>query len=105
MSLTDATKTVLCAAFTTNVDHMSLHTADPGVTGANDSAIAHKTVTWNGETDGVDTATITYTGLSGDFTHIGLWEGATFRQGIECSIHYTAATTITILLTHTAAEQ
>ena len=105
MTITDAMKTLLCEAFTTNVDKMSWHTADPGITGANDAGITHATITWDGETDGIDTATVDFNGISGTFTHIGLWDGSTFRQGIECAASYTASVDIAVTLTHDATGQ
>lgn len=100
MSLPSAFKTTLCQAFTNGVNKLSLHTADPGTTGANDSAVQHATVTWTGPTDGVATALVQISSLTGDFTHIGLWSDSTFKQGIPCVINYGAATNVAILVTH-----
>lgn len=104
MSMPDAFRNLLCQAFTDNVDHVSLHTADPATTGANDSAIPHAAITWSSPTVGVSTATVEIDDVTGDYTHIGLWDGATFRMGIECEISYGAATDIEILLTHEEDE-
>jgi hypothetical protein len=100
MSIPNTFKTILAQAFTTNVTHMSLHTADPGTTGANDSAVAHKALTWTGPTNGVATVSATYTALTGNYTHVGLWAGATFRQGITCPISYAAAADVIVTVTH-----
>jgi hypothetical protein len=101
----NAFKTILAQAFTTNVDSMSLHTADPGTTGASDSGITHKALTWTGPTDGVGSASATYNGLTGAYTHIGLWEGATFRQGVECEIAYDAPADVTVTVAHEVGLQ
>lgn len=100
MSLEPGFKTTLCQAFTANVDKLSLHTADPGTTGANDSTVPHVTLTWDTPTDGVSTALAEIAALTGDYTHVGLWDDTTFRQGIPCAISYDAAADVAILVTH-----
>lgn len=104
MSLTEAFANLVCTGFTVHVNRMSLHIGDPGTTGANDSGITHAVLTWTTPSSGLSTASVTFTNLTGDYTHIGLWEGATFDQGIEVSIHYSAPATITILLTHDVGQ-
>ena len=104
MSAPDTFKNVLCQGFMDNVDHISLHTASPGTTGAHDSGLAHVILVWGSPTAGVTTALAEYFGLTGDYTHIGLWDGATFRQGIECAISYSAPADIAILVTHEVGE-
>jgi len=65
-----------------NVDRISLHTADPGTTGANEAAGGtRQTVTWSSAVNGVITAQVTFSSVSGTFTHIGLWDNPTFVQG------------------------
>jgi len=103
-TVADAMKTLLCAAFTTNVNRMSFHTGDPGVNGANDSGVTHATVAWQGETGGINQATVTVN-LSGTYTHVGLWKDGTFRMGIPCDISYVSTVSITVLLTHNAVSQ
>jgi hypothetical protein len=100
VSIEDTFKTLLCEAYTTHVDHLSLHTGDPGSTGANDSAVPHAALEWSDAADGLSTALAELSGITGDLTHIGLWEGATFRQGIPCPISYTATVDLAILVTH-----
>ena len=61
-----------------NIDKVSLHTDDPGNTGANDSGITKETLTWSTPSEGWMKATATFTSISGTFTHIGLWDGTTY---------------------------
>ncbi|MGV0805817.1 hypothetical protein [Mycolicibacterium setense] len=98
--MTDDFKNLLVAAFTGAVDSLSLHTADPGTTGANDSAVPHEPLTWTTPAGGVSSALALLDDLTGDYTHVGLWDGATFLLGIEVPIHYTAPTDVAILVTH-----
>lgn len=105
MSMPDTFKNLLAQAFTDNVTHMSLHTADPGTTGANDSGITHAGVSWTGPTGGVSTGTSQFNAVSGNYPYVGLWEGATFRQGIECEIIYTGAANITVQLLYEVGEE
>jgi hypothetical protein len=61
-----------------NIDKVSLHTDDPGNTGANDSGITKKSLTWSTPSGGWMKATATFTGIAGTFTHIGLWDDTVF---------------------------
>jgi hypothetical protein len=61
-----------------NIDKVSLHTDDPGNTGANDSGVTKQTLTWSTPSAGWMKATATFTSVSGTFTHIGLWDGSVF---------------------------
>lgn len=61
-----------------NIDKVSLHTDDPGNTGANDSGETKQTLTWSTPTGGWMKATATFADVSGTFTHIGLWDGTDF---------------------------
>ncbi|MEV2222770.1 hypothetical protein AB0E01_23170 [Nocardia vinacea] len=62
---------------------MSLHTGDPGTTGANEAsggspAYGRVQVTWVSGTGGVLTATaVTFNGYNATFTHCGLWSAQT----------------------------
>jgi hypothetical protein len=105
MSLTNAMKTSLCEAYTDRVDSVSLHTGNPGTTGADDSAVPHEDLSaWSEPDDGLSTASASFDDLTGEYSWIGLWDGDTFVQGIPCTINYTAATDIVILVTHTVSE-
>lgn len=61
-----------------NIDKVSLHTADPGNSGANDSGETKQTLAWSTPTGGWMKATATFADVSGTFTHIGLWDGTVF---------------------------
>lgn len=89
MALTDATLNSMGDHLASLCTHASLHTADPGTTGANASAAARQPIVWDAATSGGDisiTGTETFTGgaASGACTHVGLWSaltGGTFRGG------------------------
>lgn len=88
MPLTDATLNSLGTTLAGLCTHASLHTADPGATGANASAAARKAVTFSVDADGdlTLTGTVAFTGgtANGACTHVGLWSAltaGTFRGG------------------------
>jgi hypothetical protein len=88
MPLTDATLNALGTHLTSLCAYASLHSADPGSTGANATAAARKAVSFNVDADGDLTlaSTVSFTGgaASGAVTHVGLWSastGGTFRGG------------------------
>lgn len=69
--------------YTAQALYMSLHTADPGTTGANEvtggaPAYARKAVTWvAGSVDGVYNATVpAFDVPAATVTHVGLWTAA-----------------------------
>ncbi|QDF19753.1 minor tail protein [Mycobacterium phage LilSpotty] len=104
MSMNDDFQTLLIEAFTDAVDSLSLHTADPGTTGANDSAVPHAPLVWSTPVDGTSSATASLTGVTGDYTHVGLWDGETFRMGIECPVKYSAPADVAIMVTHSVEQ-
>lgn len=64
------------------VTHMSLHTANPGTTGANESTADRVAITYGAADEGVATQTggaRNFTGgaSSGPCTHAGLWDAGT----------------------------
>lgn len=95
---------LLCTDFTGRVNQMSLHTADPGTTGANDSEVSHATVTWT-VVGGISTATVVFTGLVGNYTHIGLWATTTFRMGIPVEIHRTVPGDVAVMVSHEVRQE
>lgn len=91
MALTVATKeaAALAIANATWGDRISLHTADPGTTGASEAtggspAYARKQTTWTGGADDgvVPGSEVTIDVAAGTYTHFGVWTaGGTFRHG------------------------
>lgn len=89
MALTDAALDVMANALKSAATHASLHSANPGTTGANATAAARQPIAWDGPTNGGDlslTGTETFTGgaANGAVTYVGLWSaltGGTFYGG------------------------
>jgi len=65
----------------TNIDKVSLHTADPGNTGENDSGETHQTIAWSTPAKGYMRGQVTFSSVTGTYTHIGLWDGTVFIHG------------------------
>lgn len=83
-----------------NVDRASLHTADPGNTGASDSGIAHAALAWSSIQDGRMTALATFPNVTGNFTHVGLWDDAVFIEGRPCQMDDIDNQDIILLVEH-----
>jgi hypothetical protein len=89
MTLTNAAKEAAATAVTALGDRISLHTADPGATGASEAtggspAYARQTTTWTaGGSDGVVAGSqVTFDAPAGTYTHFGVWSsGGTFVGG------------------------
>lgn len=88
MALTNATLQSLGNSLAGLCTHVSLHTSDPGSTGANESSAARQAVTFSVDADGDLTlpAALNFTGgaASGPCTFVGLWSASTagtFRGG------------------------
>lgn len=86
--LTDAMKNAMLGPVA-NIDAISLHTADPGATGANEVAggtYARQAPTWDaaaaGERAITNTPVFNVPGGT-TVTHWGLWEGVTFRGSMD----------------------
>lgn len=68
-------------------DRISMHTGDPGTTGANEATgggYSRQTTTWSaGGSDGTITGSqVTVPVAAGTYTHFGVWSsGGTFRGG------------------------
>lgn len=97
---TDVLKDGLCADYTGRVGKLSLHTGHPGTTGADESAVPQKSLTWTAPADGVSSATATYTGLVGVFPWAGLWDGATYLGAVEVNISNSTSRDVAVMLTH-----
>lgn len=92
MALTLAAREAAVLAVSALGNSISLHTADPGTTGASEAtggspAYARKTTTWSaGASDGVvDGSPVVFDVPAGTYTHIGQWNGSTFIGGYPLS--------------------
>lgn len=89
MALTNAAKEAAALAISALGDRISLHTGDPGTTGANEvtggsPAYARKQTTWNGgASDGVVAGSeVAFDVPAGTYTHMGVWtSGGVFVAG------------------------
>ena len=84
MALTNASKEAAATAVTALGSYVSLHTGDPGTSGASEAsggspAYARQQTTWTaGAADGVvDGSQVTVDVPAGTYTHFGLWSAAT----------------------------
>lgn len=81
MALNDAILTIGAQAMCDAITHISVHTADPGATGINESAAARQAASWDVAANGDMTLTTdeAFTGgtASGPCTHIGYWSAIT----------------------------
>jgi hypothetical protein len=84
MGFTNAAKEAAALAVTALGNWTSLHTADPGTTGASEAtggspAYARKQTTWTGgASDGsVPGSQVTFDAPAGTYTHVGFWSAST----------------------------
>jgi hypothetical protein len=65
------------AAIATDIDHMTLHTAQPDATGSNQTSAAAQAVTPTSTGGVVSIGSTAFTGgaASGACTHVGFWHG------------------------------
>lgn len=92
MAFTNAVREAAATAVTALGNSISLHTADPGTTGANEAtggspAYARKTTTWaGGASDGSVTGSqVEFDAAAGTYTWAGVWSGSTFLGGLQLS--------------------
>lgn len=88
-----------CESFTT-ADKLSLHSAAPGTSGANQTDDTPQTITWTIPTSGQMTAVVSFANVIGEITHVGFWQGATFVGWEECSAKFYKPSTLTVGLLH-----
>lgn len=89
-----------------NVDGFTLHTADPGNTGANDSGITKATLTWGDPVTGVMSATGTFSNVpAGDYPYGGLWDGDVFIEAIALNLVTTQTIPLYVTVEHHAKER
>lgn len=109
---TDAQKENLAVAYGTNAAYASLHTADPGTTGASEvtggsPAYARKALAWSaGTVDGVVTISVTFDVPAGTtVTHAGMTTaatGGTFLDKVSLgSLAFASQGTLTVSFTYT----
>lgn len=111
MAFTNAAKEAAALAVTALGAYVSLHTADPGTTGASEAtggspAYARKLTTWTGgSSDGsVPGSQVTLDAAAGAYTHYGIWSASTagaFVQGAALSSSVTLGAQGQILVTPT----
>lgn len=111
MAFTNATKETSALAATGLGNYLSLHTADPGTTGASEAtggspAYARKQTTWSGgASDGVVTGSqVTFDAAAGTYTYVGIWTavtGGTFIGGLAAGSAVTLSAQGQILVTPT----
>jgi hypothetical protein len=81
-----------------NIDKVSLHTGNPGNTGANDSGETKQTLSWSTPAVGTMKALVTFADVSGTFTHIGLWENTTFIESRILNVTLPTAQDLKVLV-------
>lgn len=80
MPMTTSELNSIATKYGTDAVYISLHTADPGNTGANEvtggaPAYARKAITWSAPTNGVITGSVTFDVPSGTtVAYIGVWD-------------------------------
>lgn len=80
MPLYDAALNAAANAVAAAYPYLALHTADPGTTGANQSAAARVAAGWGAASSGdITTTNKNFTGgaASGPATHVGIWSAST----------------------------
>lgn len=105
MSRTDLIKDPLAQAYADVAAKASLHTGDPGSTGANDSGITHQSLTWPDPPDGgviVSDSVNFSVPSSTELTHVGLWDSSDqFLDSFVNNISFGDATTYTLAISYT----
>jgi hypothetical protein len=107
MSFTTASKDVAVNSLTAIGTWVSLHSADPGTTGASEvtaSGTTRQQTTFGSSSNGTASGTqVTFNGVpSGSYTHYGIWTaqtGGTFRYGFSLSPGVTLSSAGTVLMT------
>jgi hypothetical protein len=93
-------RNTVCSALQ-NIDSVSLHTADPGNTGENESEITRESLTWSTPSAGAMKAMATFSAIDGNYTHIGLWEGDTFIHGMILGVDLPSPQDLKVLVEFT----
>jgi hypothetical protein len=112
MARTAALKETLASAYAGQALFASLHSADPGTTGAGEitggtPAYARKALTWTGgASDGItDAGMVTFDVPAGTtITHVGIWSastGGTYRDSVQVDATFASQGTLQITLKYT----
>lgn len=88
----------LAVASFQNIDKVSLHTGDPGNTGANDSGETKQSLTWSTPAAGMMKAAATFANVTGSFTHVGLWDDTVFIAGRPLNVVLPTAQDLIVLI-------
>lgn len=109
----NATKEALASAYAGLGTWLSLHTADPGSTGASEAtggspAYARKQTVWTaGASDGVSNGSqVTFDAPAGTYTHVGIWtasSGGTFVDKVAITSQVLSAQGL-VLITPTYTQ-
>lgn len=106
---TNAQKEDVAIAYGVSAPDASLHDADPGTTGADEisggtPAYARVAITWNaGSVDGqIVSSPIEFDVPAGTtITHVGLWEGGTFKDKVAVAATFASQGVFRVVLTYT----
>ena len=105
MAFTSASKDAAVNALTALGNWISLHSADPGTTGASEvSGAGRQQTTWSASSSGTGSGTqVTFSSVpAGGYTHYGVWtaqSGGTFRWGFALAPGVTLSDVGTVLMT------
>jgi hypothetical protein len=106
MSRSTLMKNALAQTYADRGHEVSLHTADPGSTGANDLGLTHAVITWPSPPDaGVVLSTEgSFTISAGThITHVGLWDASGhFLDSFANNVTFPADTTYGVAVRFTA---
>jgi len=86
MPLTPTEVQAIAAAEAAKITHLSLHTANPGTTGASEAtggapAYARQPTTVTASSGTATSTQVTFDVPAGTYSHFGAWAGATFIGG------------------------
>lgn len=86
MAFTTAVKNAAVNNIASQGAYISLHTGDPGTTGASESAATRQLTTWGGAASGIVTGSqVTFASIAGaNYTYFGVWtavSAGTFLHG------------------------
>lgn len=105
MSFEEAVLNAAVDGFTDMITHASLHTGD-ATAGANDSGIAHASLTWSTPDDGASQVSWTFAVVpAATYTAVGFWAGATFRGWKPSAFTINATTGLNFTVDHAVTEE